>query len=278
MIEEIHPFILKHLDVNAIKPLHGGDISSVFLINDKTVLKLNRSDEFPGMFEREKQGLELLARTFHTPEVIQIQSDANWQLLELSYIPPVIEPNEFWMDFGRQLALTHQQTTAQFGLDEDNYIGSLKQLNTRCEKWSDFLIQYRLQPMIEMAVNSGEVNYVEAKIIEYFYNRVEEIYPTEPPALIHGDLWSGNYLSGANGPVLIDPAVYYGNREMDIGMMHLFGGFNDLLFESYHEIYPLEKTWKSRIQYNQLYPLLVHLNLFGRSYWKKLHTILKEFA
>lgn len=278
MIEEIHPFILKHLDVNAIKPLHGGDISSVFLINDKTVLKLNRSDEFPGMFEREKQGLELLARTFHTPEVIQIQSDANWQLLELSYIPPAIEPNEFWMDFGRQLALTHQQTTAQFGLDEDNYIGSLKQLNTRCEKWSDFLIQYRLQPMIEMAVNSGEVNYVEAKIIEYFYNRVEEIYPTEPPALIHGDLWSGNYLSGANGPVLIDPAVYYGNREMDIGMIHLFGGFNDLLFESYHENYPLEKTWKSRIQYNQIYPLLVHLNLFGRSYWKKLHTILKEFA
>jgi len=277
-MEGVHPFIQKHLDVKSIQPLHGGDINSVYLINSSSVVKLNRSDEFPGMFDREAEGLKLLSSTFHTPEVIQVQADKEWQLLELAYIPEHQKTSNFWNNFGHQLAETHQQSTDEFGLDQDNYIGSLKQLNSKHKNWTTFLIESRLQPMIEMAVNSGEVNYVEAKIIEHFYKRIEEIYPEEAPALIHGDLWSGNYLSAERGPTLIDPAVYYGHREMDLGMMHLFGGFDNRLFETYHEIYPLEHAWQSRIRYNQLYPLLVHVNLFGRSYWSRVHTILKEFA
>ena len=133
--------------------------------------------------------------------------------------------------------------------------------------------------MVEMAVNQGDINYVEAKIVETLYKKVPAILPTEKPALLHGDLWSGNFLTGAAGePVLIDPAVYYGHREMDIAMMHLFGGFPSLVFDQYNEVYPLEKNWKERIELNQLYPLLVHVNLFGRSYWNKVKYITEKFV
>ena len=137
----------------------------------------------------------------------------------------------------------------------------------------------RLQPMVEMAVNNGDVNFVEAKIFDKFYLRLNELLPIEKPAFIHGDLWGGNYLCSSEGsPVLIDPAIYYGHREMDIGMMHLFGGFEARLFDYYNEEFPLEKGWRNRIELNQLYPLMVHVNLFGRSYWSRVHNILRQFA
>lgn len=275
---EIHPFIQKHFSVNTIQQLSGGDINEVYLINDATVVKLNRSDDFPQMFKEEAKGLSLLSQHFKTPTVHQIQSNEKWQLLAMEYIQQSVENSPFWIDFGQKLAKTHQISQKTFGLDSDNFIGSLHQSNHQQDNWVDFLIEQRLQPMIEMAVNSGEVNYVEARIIESFYAKINEIYPNEPPALLHGDLWSGNYICSSEGAVLIDPAVYFGHREMDLGMMHLFGGFNAQLFASYHEIYPLEKGWKKRINYNQLYPLLVHVNLFGRSYWNQVYTILREFA
>ncbi|OIQ37789.1 MAG: hypothetical protein BM555_00195 [Crocinitomix sp. MedPE-SWsnd] len=274
--------LFKYLYENPeIEKLTGGDINDVFKVVDaekQFVVKVNSKADFPLMFEKEKTGLELLNHTFKTPEVYRVGEYQNHQFLELEYLAESPKNDSFWLEFAKKLAKTHQKTEKTFGFHQDNFIGSLVQINDQKETWADFLIECRLNPMIEMAVNAGEVNYVEAKIIEKFYSRINELYPEEQPALLHGDLWGGNYLSTNEGPVLIDPAVYYGHREMDLGMMDLFGGFDAELFEIYNDIRPLEKNWESRIQYNQLYPLLVHLNLFGRSYWEQVLNILQKFT
>jgi protein-ribulosamine 3-kinase len=277
-VEELFKYLFEN---PTIEKLAGGDINDVFKITDQnkvSVIKVNSKEDFPLMFEKEKKGLELLKPTFKTPEIYRTGDFEKWQFLEMEYFQESTNKDNIWIEFAEKLSKTHQNTSKSFGFEESNFIGSLVQINDKKDNWADFLIESRLNPMIEMAVNAGEVNFVEAKIIDKFYARIKEIYPDEKPALLHGDLWSGNFLSTHEGPVLIDPAVYYGHREMDLGMMYLFGGFDQELFDVYNELHPLEKDWKTRIEYNQLYPLLVHVNLFGRSYWEKVLTILKQFA
>lgn len=274
--------LLQHLYKSShAERLEGGDINQVFKVehpNGISVLKINAKDDFPFMFEKEANGLNLLNSTFTTPKVLSIGSFNNWQYLELEYLTESTKNKHFSQQFAEKLVKTHQNTQKKFGFEENNFIGSLVQSNLEKSTWKEFLIEQRLQPMLEMAVNAGEVNYVEGKIIEKFYARIDDLFPIENPALLHGDLWNGNVLSTSEGPVLIDPAVYFGHREMDLAMMKLFGGFDKQLFEIYYDLYPLEKNWQSRIEYHQLYPLLVHLNLFGRSYWEKVNDILKQFT
>ena len=129
-----------------------------------------------------------------------------------------------------------------------------------------------------MATDAGYLSSLELDVFERFYKEVDSIWPKEQPALLHGDLWSGNYMVDSNGnPMLIDPAIYYGHREMDIGMMHLFGGFHSDLFDAYNERYALEKDWPERIRFNQLYYLLVHLNLFGMGYKSQVMNCIRGF-
>jgi fructosamine-3-kinase len=271
-------FDYKGINVAEVQKLAGGDINYVFRYQDE-VFKINLKEDFPEMFEAEAKGLKLLSKACLVPDVIEVAHFKNLQILQLKHVSSGSKSSNFWLNFGRDLAELHQLTDAVFGLDSNNYIGSLRQRNNTHDNWVDFLIEERLQPMLEMAVNSGEVNYIEAKLAEDFYHRIEEIYPEEKPTLIHGDLWGGNFIcSEKEQACLIDPAVYYGHREMDIGMMHLFGGFDPILFEEYNTIFPLESKWKSRIAINQLYPLLVHLNLFGRGYWKQIKDILEPFG
>jgi fructosamine-3-kinase len=263
-----------------VERLTGGDINQVYKVIDKGqqfVVKLNHARHFPAMFEKEAAGLALLGKTVSVPQVENFGQKEGVQYLILAYIQEEDKGTAFWEIFARQLAALHQQSNEHFGLEISNYIGSLVQENTKQSSWQEFLINQRLAPMIEMAVNNGDVNFVEAKVIENFYAKINEIYPDEPPALLHGDLWSGNFLSTRKGPVFIDPATYYGHREMDLGMMQLFGGFDPAVFAQYNDLYPLEKGWEKRIKYNQLYPLLVHVNLFGRSYWEKAAHILAAF-
>ena len=275
-IENIYP------TAQDILELAGGDINSVYQFTDNEgqwVIKINNADEFPGMFEKEAAGLKALGTFIKVPQIRAHGQEQNLQYLTMELIGMGDKSEAFWRRFANDLSNMHRSTSDNFGWDTSNYIGSLIQLNNHHHQWDKFLINERLQPMIEMAVNSGEVNYVEAKIIEGFYKRIDELYPKEPPALLHGDLWGGNYLiNDDNEAVLIDPAVYYGHREMDIAMMHLFGGFDPRFFDFYNEVYPLEHDWKSRLEYSQIYPLLVHVNLFGRSYWQRVHGILNEFA
>ena len=263
------------------KPLHGGDINEVFFVEThqgKFVLKINQANQFPGMFEAEAQGLQLLknTNTFKIPEVINFGETESHAYLLLEYITPGNRSPEFDKNFGVSLAKLHQNTALYFGLDHDNYSGSLPQKNDgNFTNASEFYIEKRLIPQLQLATKKG----FTFQNLDTFFKNIQNEIPHEPPALIHGDLWNGNYLVDIKGdPCLIDPAVCFASREMDLAMMQLFGGFDDEVFHAYNEAFPLEKNWKSRTGLWQLYYLLVHLNLFGSGYYNSVNTILKTYS
>lgn len=134
-------------------------------------------------------------------------------------------------------------------------------------------------PMLRLALQERVLSPDEVRRVERLFPKLEALIPNESPALLHGDLWSGNFLIDERGlPVVIDPAVYFGHREAELAFMHLFGGFDKRLFEAYHRVFPLQADWQERMEVFNLYPLLVHVNLFGRSYWRQIETTLKKFG
>jgi len=232
------------------------------------------------MFEKEANGLKLLQaiNTFTIPEVIAVGETEKETFLILEWIESTSPETNFWQHFGKQLAQLYQNTHAMFGLDHDNYMGSLHQNNHQHANWIDFFVIERLQPQIKLAMNHGQMYASDLSKFENLFKRLSEIFPEESPALLHGDLWSGNYMVGNHGePVIMDPAVYYGHREMDIAMTRLFGGFNPKMYETYQAHYPLEKGWEDRIDICNLYPLLIHVNLFGGSYARQVQQIIRLF-
>jgi len=169
-------------------------------------------------------------------------------------------------------------TNTNFGLDYNNYIGSLHQQNNLHPTWVDFFINERLQPQIKLARDNNEIDSTTILKFENLYKKLDEVFPKEKPALLHGDLWSGNFMSDEKGEsVIMDPTVYYGHREMDIAMAKLFGGFDAEFYSSYNEHYPLENGWEQRINVCNLYPLMVHVNLFGGGYLGQVKSILSKF-
>ena len=264
-------------------PLGGGSINETFRIGTTSgplFIKFNQAKRYPGMFSTEANGLAILEKAgyIRVPNVLHSAETGNFAFLLLEYIDGTVPVGNFWQIFGQNLARLHRRTYAAFGLDHDNYIGSLKQSNHNHPLWIEFLVMERLQPLVRMAYDSGLLDGQDVRRMEMLYKKLPEILPIEPPSLIHGDLWSGNYMVGADGnPCIIDPAVYYGHREMDIAMSKLFGGFSPEFYRSYNEEYPLEKGWEKRVELNQLYPLLVHVNLFGEGYSRQVKQILKDF-
>jgi fructosamine-3-kinase len=251
-------------------------------------VKWNDAKKYPGMLEAEAKGLQLLkdANEIKVPEVIAHKTVDNTQYLILEFIVPLsseysgrgIGGDAFWHDFGASLAKLHKHTSEQFGLDHDNYIGSLPQSNRQHKKWNDFFILERLEPQIKLARDSGKIGNSISQKFNKLFSQLEKIFPEEKPSLLHGDLWSGNYMIGSKGqPVIIDPAVYYGHREMDLAMTKLFGGFSSSFYEAYNEEFPLEEDWQKRIDICNLYPLMVHVNLFGGSYVMQVESILRKF-
>jgi len=264
--------------------LAGGDINEVYLVEtagESTVIKVNDRETYPGMFEAEAKGLDLLreSESFDTPDVRSTFTLDKYQILELEYLQSGHPANRFAEIFAQKLVKLHQFSADFFGNDHDNYIGSLPQSNRKHTSWAEFFVTERLFPQLKLAVDQGLIDQSKRKQVEAFARFVPELWPKEPPALLHGDLWSGNYMTLADGsPALIDPAVYFGHREIDLGMMELFGGFDPAILDAYQELFPLENGWKVRVSYNQIYPLMVHLNLFGRSYWGQIESILREFS
>ncbi|PKV49566.1 hypothetical protein ATE84_1596 [Aquimarina sp. MAR_2010_214] len=266
--------------IQSIRPLSGGDINQVCLIQtnqQKIVAKLNSTSKFPGMFEAEAKGLQILknSNTFIIPDTIYFGEFEDVAFLILEYINSGKQADNFWEIFGEQLAILHQQNESYFGFENDNYIGSLPQYNTMCGSAYEFYVSQRLQPQFELAQQKG----FEFSDLDTFYKTIKDEIPDEKPSLIHGDLWSGNFMIDTLGyPCLIDPAVAYAPREMDMSMMHLFGGFNVKVFDVYNEIFPLVGNWKDRLSIWQLYYLLVHLNLFGGSYYNKVKSIVNRYS
>lgn len=180
-------------------------------------------------------------------------------------------------DAGRKLAQLHQNSSPSFGLDTSNYIGSLPQENSRHSNWIPFFVEQRIRPLLKQTEAMFSDN--ELKQFDRLFTRLEQFFPVEKPSLLHGDLWSGNtFTSETNEPVLIDPAMYYGHRLMDLGMTRLFGGFSADFYAAYQEFQPLESNWEDACEIANLYPLLVHLRLFGMAYKGQIIDLLSTYS
>ena len=262
--------------------ISGGCINEGFRLETTSgpfFLKLNLADRFPKMFQAEAKGLELLNQhsNFTVPKPKVVGASGVQQYLVMEWIGSGSATSDFNNQFGQWLAELHRSTQPTFGLDHSNYIGSLPQSNNQYDSWPEFYWTERLQPQIRLATNSGLMTNAMTTGFDRFETHHTSLYPNEPPALLHGDLWSGNYGVAENGsPMMFDPAVYYGHREMDLAMMKLFGGFSQLIFDAYDEHLPLETGWEERIPIGQLYPLMVHVNLFGSSYGRQVEQILSR--
>jgi len=269
-------------EVKQLHGLSGGDINQAFQIEFSSgaplFLKTNPHVD-RDFFQAEAEGLQSLSNTntLLVPRIIEQGEFEAQQFLILEYFDEAEERD--FDALGKGLATLHQCTQRDFGWEKDNYIGSLVQANAYLKDWSEFYAEYRILALSRKAFNAGLIDRADLKAIDSFLYRYPELLPQEKPALVHGDLWSGNVLYTKGGtPALIDPAVYYGHREMDIAMMQLFGGFPSAVFDSYTAHYPLEGDWQSRVKYQQLYPLLVHLVLFGPSYRSSCREVWKPFS
>lgn len=233
------------------------------------------------MFQREQEGLQAIAKTqtIATPQVL-FQGDAgNESYLLLEWIDTRKPAPQSSYLLGGQLAAMHRHTAAYFGFDTDNYMGSLPQSNSHHSSWHNFFISERLLPMVKLGREKGELSAPDVQHFEKLYLKLSEFFNEDAPSLIHGDLWGGNYLIATDGkPYLIDPAVSYGNREFDIAMTTLFGGFDNAFYEAYHSAYPLQSGWQQRINLWNLYPLLIHVNLFGGNYASQVRRCLATYV
>jgi fructosamine-3-kinase len=242
-------------------------------------LKLNFDHE-RDILKKEAEGLSLLSRSTFLKVPLAIGSgrieEYNYLLTE--FISGSRPHPDYWEDLGMGLAHLHLNHQAKFGLEYDNFIASLPQKNHLLENWTDFFIEYRLEPLLGRAYFDRLIPLDFMKKFQSLYPILESLFPKEKPSLLHGDLWSGNVLCGQDGkPSLIDPAIYFGHREMDLAFSRLFGGFDGLFYEAYESILPLEPEFESRMSIYNLYPLLVHLNLFGTAYLPGIEKILNRF-
>ena len=265
--------------------LSGGCISNAYKItlDDKRNLFLKINHSHPAdMFRKEANGLKELAKpaVIDIPKVISV--DDSFILLE--YIEAGTKQKDFFEDFGRSFAELHKFTSDTYGFYENNYIGSTKQVNISNENeknnWTSFYFNERILFQFKLTEKNGFATDELRKGIFYLEDNIEKILSgsEEPPSLLHGDLWGGNYMINKKGKVsLIDPAVYYGHREADLAMTKLFGGFSESFYASYNEIHQLKDGYNYRENIYKLYHILNHLNLFGSGYYSQAMSLVKSY-
>lgn len=257
---------------------HGGELVTA---EGSYFLKWNDRQRYPQMFEKESKGLTLLksANCIDVPEVIHVGEAADLQFIIMSFMKAGRHAKNYWSLLGEQLANLHQNTHTHFGLDHDNYIGSLIQRNALTENWIDFFVQHRLEAQLSLGERNGKITSDIRKQFDVLYKKLPDLLPQEKPALLHGDLWSGNVMVNEKGePTLIDPAVYYGHREAELAFTHLFGDFEHEFYGAYQNTLPLSAGFNSRTDLYNLYPLLVHVNLFGGGYLRQVVNILSRYV
>jgi fructosamine-3-kinase len=270
--------------ITGFTPAHGGCINhgcTVHTTNGDFFLKWNTTSRLNGMFEAEARGLELLraTRAIHVPEVKDTGHAGEYQYLLLENIPQEIARGDYWEVLGRQLAQLHRVHHSQYGLDHNNYIGSIPQSNDPRPSWREFFVSRRLRPLLEQALQKNLAPSQWRDKFDRLFGKLESLLPEEAASLVHGDLWQGNVIVNTLGaPCLIDPAVYYGHREIDLAMTKLFGDFDQSFYDSYNEEYALLPGASERFEIYNLYPLLVHLLLFGTTYVAPIQSTLKAFV
>lgn len=271
----------------SLAPVSGGCISQAFKVTVATNNETSESNlrqffaktnsfEFLDNFHAEARGLNLLrqSNTLRIPKPVAIESMEQSAYLVMDWIEnPKSQKSskpQFYERFGQQLAELHRLTSGeQIGLQHDNYLGAAHQLNQTEPTWLEFFAKHRLGYQLRWGLEQGTIPGNLHKQLDQIIDALPRIIVGDETStsLLHGDLWSGNYLADENGePTLIDPAVYYGHREAEFGMLKLFGSCPTNFYDAYHEAWPLEEDWEYRNQVYILYHLLNHLNLFGSGY------------
>ncbi len=271
--------------IRNIKDLSGGCISSAYQIimesGEKYLLKSNNNPPVD-MFAKEAHGLNELQKA----DAIRVPGakifSENYIVTE--FIESGRKSRTFFDVFGKQFADLHRYKGSAFGFYEDNYIGSNPQKNTtdgnEDKHWTEFYFNKRLLFQLMLCEKNGYATEELRKDFGSLENKIGEILKgsEEEPSLLHGDLWSGNYMVDDKGdPCIIDPAVYYGHREADLGMTKLFGGYPAEFYMSYNESFPLKEGWEYRENIYKLYHVLNHLNLFGRGYYAQAVSLIEFY-
>jgi fructosamine-3-kinase len=276
----------------------GGNINEAFSVTldgGRAFVK-TRADAAPGEYAAEAAGLAWLARpgALRTPRVL----DVDERYLALEWIPDGRLDDAGAEELGRGLAATHAAGAPCFGLevsvgtdadacadgergpDGAARLGSLLLSNAPAPDWPAFYAERRLWPLTALARERGAISAAGGDALERVCERLGELCgPAEPPARLHGDLWSGNVMADAHGrPWLIDPSVYGGHREVDLAMLQLFGVPSARVLPAYDEAAPLADGWRERVELYQLLPLLVHALLFGGSYASAAERVARRFA
>ena len=255
-----------------VTPISGDKVSDTQIISDgreEYFIKRATADAVRRL-AAEVEGLEALrkVKALTVPRVIVsgLADTCSYIVLERLRFTPATDQSA--AQLGLQLACQHRTTDETFGWDHDNFIGPNTQLNPRRTDWVKFWRDCRLRPQLDLAASTASGK-VLAKSGERLLESCDAFFngyrPT--PSLLHGDLWAGNWGTLANGsPVVFDPAVYFGDREADLAMTELFGGFGPTFYSAYSDTWPLDAGYGARRNLYNLYHVLNHLNLFGASY------------
>jgi len=275
--------------VTDVRSVGGGSISEAYYVSivddagDSRDLFVKSNDaSFSDNFQCERDGLVRLSEsdTIGVPNPIAVGVVADQAYLITGWIEQSRASNDFFASFGIALADLHQATLGvQIGLDRDNYLGSAKQINSPGDSWSEFFAVHRIEFQLRWAVDQGLADSALQRDCRQIIQSIHQILDGRDDAtsLLHGDLWSGNYLCGPGGrPFIIDPAIYYGCREAEFGMLKLFGACPQTFYDSYNERFPLPEGWQRRTGVYVLYHLLNHLNLFGGGYLGQCRSIAAE--
>ena len=276
-------------NLKAVNRISGGDINDAYELilttGERVFMKSNRRSD-TSFFTAEAEGLSAIAQTgtIGTPSVLGFGTDADRTFLLLEFIEENSRTADYWETFGRELAKMHMAemkeyvTGGVYGFNSNNYIGHSKQINTPHNDWIGFFRDCRLDVQFRMAEKYFDTS--ECIQINRLLERLDTLLiESEYPSLLHGDLWSGNFMVGADGKAwLIDPAVYIGHAEADIAMTELFGGFSDTFYSAYREVAPMQAGYEDRRDLYNLYQLLNHLNMFGGSYLSSVRRIIKRYV
>ncbi len=267
-----------------LKPVSGGSINKAFYIRTgrrEYFAKLN-SNAAEGFFKAEKDGLHHLHQNgIRVPKPLLILPREHTEMVFLmEWIPSIPRSGRADRALGSLVADMHRTKANRAGLSQSNFIGELHQPNEQSTDWVTFYRDQRLGEMQRVANEQGILSKWRNRRLTELGQNLHSFLNHEPDfSLLHGDLWGGNWLESEGGhPYLIDPAVYYGDREVDLAFTYLFGGYSKEFYEQYNADYPLEKEWEDRIPIYQLYYLLVHLILFGESYGGAVDRILKKYT
>ena len=267
--------------------VNGGCINQTYVLqlsNGERVFLKHNANSASDFFAAESKGLQLLSQAKKGPRIpktLALQDSLNPSILILEFIEQSSPPPDFSVQFGRSLAELHRTTHHNYGLDHDNYIGSTPQKNAPENNGIHFFRDHRLRYQQELARKLGNLPNKTDKKLNKLCDQIENYLDIsgEKPALLHGDLWSGNYFSDRNHtPCIFDPAVYFGLREADLAMTELFGRLPQRFYEAYHEAFPLSPGYEERKDLFNLYHLLNHLNLFGSSYLSSVEQVLKKYC